>query len=594
MNEVDNIPSATDDIAETNEDEAVTFNVLDNDTGLEDGGLVVTIPTQPTGGSVLVNDDNTVTVTPDAGYVGDIIFTYQLCDADNDCSTATVTVTVNEVDNIPSATDDIAETNEDEAVTFNVLDNDTGLEDGGLVVTIPTQPTGGSVVVNDDNTVTVTPDADYVGDIVFTYQVCDADNDCSIATVTVTVNEVVVDNTPSATVDNAETNEGEAVAVDVLANDTGLEDGGLVVTIPTQPTGGSVVVNDDNTVTVTPDADYVGDIVFTYQVCDADNDCSTATVTVTVNPVNEAPEANDDIVSVIEGKVLEGPSLLENDEDPDGDELLINTTPVTEPLYGDLVIYPDGTYTYTPDKDFSGEDSFEYEVCDDGSPQECSTAVVHITVIESDTDGDGILDEDEGEGDTDEDGIPDKEDLDSDNDSILDEDEGDVDTDGDDIPDYKDTDSDNDGIDDVDEGDVDTDNDGEGDYRDIDSDDDGVLDSNESTGDCDRDGIPNRIDEDKCYEEDELEVYEVFSPNGDGTNDYFVLPWLTQYDRVSIEIFNRWGNVVYQSDKYNNDWNGQSNKGIRIGDQLPVGTYFYIIKVHDINKTITGNTYLNR
>ena len=85
-----------------------------------------------------------------------------------------------------------------------------------------------------------------------------------------------------------------------------------------------------------------------------------------------------------------------------------------------------------------------------------------------------------------------------------------------------------------------------------------------------------------------------FSPNGDGVNDLYEIPDLNKYTKVSIEVFNRWGNVVYKQNKYENNWDGTSNVGFAIGKELPTGTYFYVVIIHDIDKTYTGYIYLNR
>ncbi len=69
---------------------------------------------------------------------------------------------------------------------------------------------------------------------------------------------------------------------------------------------------------------------------------------------------------------------------------------------------------------------------------------------------------------------------------------------------------------------------------------------------------------------------------------------MDQFARVSIEVFNRWGNVVFREDKYQNTWNGSSNVGFSIGKELPVGTYFYIIIIEDTKEKRTGYIYLNR
>ena len=79
-----------------------------------------------------------------------------------------------------------------------------------------------------------------------------------------------------------------------------------------------------------------------------------------------------------------------------------------------------------------------------------------------------------------------------------------------------------------------------------------------------------------------LFIPEGFSPNNDGINDVFVIQG-TQGLTVNLEVFNRWGHLVYKSDNYQNDWTGVSNTGLLNGDSqgLPDGTYFYRIRLSD-------------
>jgi gliding motility-associated-like protein len=138
-----------------------------------------------------------------------------------------------------------------------------------------------------------------------------------------------------------------------------------------------------------------------------------------------------------------------------------------------------------------------------GCTSAASTLAVAINTV-VDSDGDGILDTEEGTGDVDGDGIPNYLDLDSDNDGIPDSVEGTDDADGDGIPNYLDFDSDGDGIPDALEGTTDSDGDGIPNYLDLDSDNDGIPDSIEDAGcngtapctptDSDNDGIPNYLD----------------------------------------------------------------------------------------------------
>ncbi|MCU0431677.1 MAG: gliding motility-associated C-terminal domain-containing protein [Cytophagaceae bacterium] len=83
----------------------------------------------------------------------------------------------------------------------------------------------------------------------------------------------------------------------------------------------------------------------------------------------------------------------------------------------------------------------------------------------------------------------------------------------------------------------------------------------------------------------ELVVAPGLSPNGDGINDAWVIN-KPEGKKVSLEVFNRWGNLVYENDDYNNDWEGKANNGLVLGNQaLPDGTYFYVIKVDGLRRT---------
>jgi gliding motility-associated-like protein len=192
-----------------------------------------------------------------------------------------------------------------------------------------------------------------------------------------------------------------------------------------------------------------------------------------------------------------------------------------------------------------------------------------------DINGDGIEDSIEPLGlnpvDTDGDGLPNFQDLDSDADTVSDELENDVngdgtlvdDTDGDTLPDYIDVDDDNDGLPTAEEWDYDG---------------DGI-----GPDDCDNDGLFNYIDADQCG----LFVPEGISPNGDGINDFLVLEGVKSGVVVNLQIFNRWGALVYSSSNYSDDWDGRGTEGPFAGD-LPAGTYFYTIKLSDATEEQVG------
>ncbi|MEB3357035.1 MAG: DUF4347 domain-containing protein [Synechococcales bacterium] len=536
----------------------------------------------------------------------------------------------------PAPDDDAATTSVNVPVTIPILVGDSDPEDGALTVTNITLlngvtatvgtpvslPSGATVTLNANGTVTYVPPAGFVGTEAFPYTVTDSGGINRSATVTVTVQDGPPVNTPPvATNDTASYLPNTPVTLDLLANDTDNEDpnnvpaGGItaingtpiaVGQSVTLPSGSVVLLNADGTVTYTPAPGQTGVEEFSYTITDSGEATDTAIATLT--PGDDGgpfpPTATNDTA----GTSPDTPvtlNLLGNDTDPEdgipgGGITQINGvdivpgTPATLPSGGIVLLNNDGTVTYTPPAGFLGVETFTYTVAD--SDGLTSTANVSVTVSATDTDGDGIPDaidiDDDNDGipdtveemgspdlDTDGDGIPDRLDLDSDNDGILDVEEaghdvgdpdGDgrldgpygpngladivetapesdlinyivVDTDGDGVRDFQDLDSDNDGITDVVEGSAtgqnpdpdgdgiigtgtpvdtdgdgiaddvdpdnggtpspvpDTDGDGKKDYRDIDTDNDGIFDLIEQGGgypDTNGDGVVDGVDTD--------------------------------------------------------------------------------------------------
>jgi gliding motility-associated-like protein len=96
-----------------------------------------------------------------------------------------------------------------------------------------------------------------------------------------------------------------------------------------------------------------------------------------------------------------------------------------------------------------------------------------------------------------------------------------------------------------------------------------------------------------------VKIPDAFSPNGDGVNDAFFITNLQHYPQNNIQIFNRWGALVYSSSPYKGDWDGTSQEAATIGSQLPVSTYYYVLSIgseyeEEPNKVFTGFVYLKR
>ena len=355
---VDDNPVAVDDTATTDEDVEIDIDVLDNDTDVDGDPITVESFTQPANGTVTENLDGTLKYVPDPDFNGTDSFTYTI----NGGDTATVTVTVDPVNDAPVANDDSATTDEDVEVNIDVLDNDTDVDGDPITVVSFTQPANGTVTENLDGTLKYVPDPDFNGTDSFTYTINGGDS----ATVTITVD--AVDDNPVAVDDSATTDEDVEVDIDVLANDTDVEGDPITVESFTQPANGTVTENLDGTLKYVPDPDFNGSDSFTYTI----NGGDTATVTVTVEAVDDSPVAVDDTATTDEDVAVDI-DVLANDTDLEGDPITVES--FTQPANGTVTENLDGTLAYTPDPGFSGTDSFTYTI--NGG----DTATVTITVV---------------------------------------------------------------------------------------------------------------------------------------------------------------------------------------------------------------------
>jgi len=390
---VNDAPVAVDDTETTLEDTPLNSDVLPNDSDIDGDPLTVTTTpvTAPTNGTVTLNANGTYTYTPNPGYNGTDSFEYEVCDSGTPqlCDTAIVNISIGSVNDPPVAVDDNETTPEDTPLNANVLTNDSDPENDNLTVTTTpvTPPANGTLTLNANGTYTYTPNADFSGTDSFEYEVCDDGSpvECSTAIVNITITPA--NDAPVATDDTGTTSEDTPLnGTTVLTNDTDIDTGNVLTatTTPvTAPTNGTVTISSTGTYVYTPNPDFNGTDTFEYEVCDNGTPqlCDNAVVTITITPVNDAPVAVDDSGTTPEDTPLNGTTVLSNDTDVDtGDVLTATTTPVTAPTNGTVTISPTGTYVYTPNADFNGTDSFEYEVCDNGSPALCDIAVVNITI----------------------------------------------------------------------------------------------------------------------------------------------------------------------------------------------------------------------
>lgn len=302
-----------------------------------------------------------------------------------DGSTFDLTTLLTPINTPPVAQNDSAATNEDTAVTISVLGNDSDADNDPLEVSILDNPASGSVVVNANNTITYTPNADYNGADSFTYQINDGQGGAASATVSLTINSV--NDVPVAADDAFNGTEDIIVTGNLLTNhgsgaDSDSDGGTLSVTAGIFTTAnGSVTIASNGDFTYTPTAHHNGSDSFSYTLSDGQGGTDTGLVTLSLAAVNDAPLAVDDSFSGDMNTAITGNLLGNNgngvDSDIEDDSLSVNAQSLST-SHGEVTILANGSFTYTPTTGYFGNDSFNYTVNDGNGGSD--TGAVSITV----------------------------------------------------------------------------------------------------------------------------------------------------------------------------------------------------------------------
>ena len=384
---VSDAPVATADSYSVDENNELTVSatdgVLDNDTDADGDSLSITLVTDVSYGDLTLNDDGSFSYTPDVNFAGTDSFTYYVSDGSLTSSTVTVTITVNEGEDVPVAATDAYTVDEDNVLTVDatngVLANDTDDDGDTLKAVLYTSPSHGTLTLNDDGSFVYTPNADYYGTDTFVYYASDDTFESSQITVTITIN--AVNDTPVGVADTYTVDEDGELTVSasegLLANDSDVDSDSLAAVLVGGPTNGTLTLNDDGSFSYEPDENFNGTDTFTYYVTDGSLNSSEITVTITVNSVNDAPVAQEDAYTATEDNTLTidaDNGVLANDTDVDSDTLEVVL--VDGPANGTLTLNDDGSFSYEPDENFNGTDTFTYYTTDG----ELSSAQTTVTI----------------------------------------------------------------------------------------------------------------------------------------------------------------------------------------------------------------------
>jgi len=395
VNQINDAPVANDDSITTDEDTPVVIPVLSNDTDKDLNETLNPLPItealsistsdilQPTHGSAEVVDDTgtlKIKYIPDTNYNGTDSLTYKVTDASGIQATATVNITVNQVNDNPVAVSDSGSTSEYTPVSVNVLANDTDVDTDNTFnfdllhdrnFSVTSCSFDGEVhgaLSESGGVITLSPELGFNGVQKISYVLSDGYGGSATGLLTISIGST--NDAPVAVDDSKQIEEDKIAQINVLDNDTDLDTGDTLTLTGLSGTDGlpgGIAFEANGDVTFTPNENYYGEITVGYTVEDSAGATDTGILTITVTPVNDTPTAADFAVVVNEDRSVSiNVTALSDDVDltwPQGDELSVTVAAEDKPKHGAITVN-NGQCVYTPSADWNGSDVFTYTVTD--------------------------------------------------------------------------------------------------------------------------------------------------------------------------------------------------------------------------------------
>ncbi|PYJ08398.1 MAG: hypothetical protein DME25_01630, partial [Verrucomicrobia bacterium] len=323
--------------------------------------------------------------TPNRNFVGTATISYTISDGLGGTASATVTVTVTAVNHAPVANNDAYGGNKNSQLSVGapgVLGNDTDSDGDTLTASVVTGPAHGVLSLSTNGGFTYTPNSNYFGADSFSYQAGDGLTNSASATVSLAITNV--NRAPVANSDGYGLNKNSPLNVSgpgVLGNDTDADGDTLTATLLSGPFHGMLILSPNGGFGYTPNSNYFGADSFSYRVGDGMTNSATATVSLTITNVNRAPVAYSDGYGLNKNSALtiSASGVLGNDTDADGDTLAASV--VTGPAHGTLSLSTNGGFTYAPNSNYFGADSFTYQASDGLTNSASATVSLTITNV---------------------------------------------------------------------------------------------------------------------------------------------------------------------------------------------------------------------
>ncbi len=354
----------------TDEDAPVSGQVIAED--IEGDSLSYTVSGQPANGTVVLDPvTGTFVYTPNANYNGSDSFVVTISDGNGGTTTSTITVGVTPVNDLPVSGDQNLTTLEDTPIAGQITATD--VDGDTLGYTVSGQPANGTVVLNvATGSFTYTPNANYNGSDSFVVTISDGKGGTTTSTITIGV--APVNDVPVSSNLNLATPEDTPVSGQVSTSD--LEGDNLGFSVSGNPANGSVVINaTTGSFTYTPNANYNGSDSFVVTISDGKGGSTTSTITIGVTPVNDLPVSSNQNLSTPEDTPINGQVTA---TDVDGDTRAYTVS--GQPANGTVVLnVATGSFTYTPNANYNGSDSFVVTISDGKGGTTTSTITIGVT-----------------------------------------------------------------------------------------------------------------------------------------------------------------------------------------------------------------------
>ncbi|EEZ85779.1 conserved hypothetical protein [Vibrio harveyi 1DA3] len=354
------------------EDNAITISdeqLLANSSDVEGAVSIDSVTYSGTDGVFQDNGDGTYTFMPNENFSGDISLDVIVADEQGAIDETTAGVTVIEVNDPPVAGPTSYTVDEDSVLTFSesqILANASDIEGDVELVGISYEGSDGIFTVNGDGTCSFAPNENFNGQVQLDVTIQDENG----ATVDTHINvDVLPINDPPVSGDLAYTiNEDSSITLSqeqLLAKAGDIDSENLEAINLSTDDNATIQYNDDGSYTITPDENYNGDLDLTFDIIDNDGGSVQVGLDITVNPVNDLPQAQDQQFTVEEDGTLlfTDADLLEGASDIDGDDLSIENVLYTG-ADGVLTDNGDGTYSFAPNENFNGDVQFTFDVSD--------------------------------------------------------------------------------------------------------------------------------------------------------------------------------------------------------------------------------------